>query len=102
MYEQIDIFTYLCELEKQRKKEKVKTPRVRERRKKPTTLSIPKLIRKKKGVLRDFGISSDIINDAFDDKDIITTAQIDIIGNELIRKYFTVLDVKDAANSIRV
>lgn len=101
MYEQLDIFSYLLDLEKKNKKTRKRNPSSCVRnRSKETSIPIKKLISLKKSVLRDFGLSNQVINDAFDDKEIVSASQIDIIGNELLHKYFMVLDVKDAARSM--
>lgn len=58
-----------------------------------TSSNLDRLIKDKKECLLDFGISLDVINDAFKEREIKSARQLDVIGEHLIAKYFATLDV---------
>lgn len=68
---------------------------------KPKTSSrLDKLIKEKKECLLDFGISMDVINDAFKEREIKSARQLDVIGEHLIAKYFATLDVLETLKTV--
>ena len=58
-----------------------------------TSSNLDRLIKDKKECLLNFGISLDVINDAFKEREIKSARQLDVIGEHLIAKYFATLDV---------
>lgn len=65
-----------------------------------TSSSLDRLIKEKKECLLDFGISLDVINDAFKDREIRSARQLDVIGEHLLTKYFATLDVLETLKTV--
>lgn len=67
--------------------------------KRKTLTFLDRMIRNKKNILRDFGISMRTINEEFNNHDIQTVRQLDIIGDEMLSKHFLLMEIKDKVNS---
>lgn len=59
------------------------------------------LIREKKKVLKDFGLSNKVIEDYFKSQNIQTAYQLDLAANRLLARFFAVVDACEAAEILK-
>ena len=59
------------------------------------------LIKERKKVLKDFGLSNKVIEDYFKSQNIQTAYQLDLAANRLLARFFAAVDTCEAAENLK-